>query len=64
MHKLKNCPFCGDEVELVSTGLSYWKYAVHHRNNAKCVLDAKAFVLPYEKEDAIRMWNTRAEENK
>ena len=61
MIELKRCPFCGDEVEIVPTGLYHWKYAIHHKSKTECILDANAFVLPYEEEDAVRMWNTRAD---
>ena len=61
MSELKRCPFCGDEVEIIATGLYHWKYAIHHKSNTECILDANAFALPYEEEDAIRMWNTRAD---
>ena len=61
MRELKRCPFCGDEVEVVATGLYHWKYAIHHKNKTECILDANAFALPYEEEDAVRMWNTRAD---
>ena len=61
MSQMKRCPFCGDEVEIVPTGLYHWKYAIRHKNKTECILDANAFALPYEKDDAIRMWNTRAD---
>ena len=61
MSELKRCPFCGDEVEIVPTGLYHWKYAIHHKSKTECILDANAFTLPYEEEDAVRMWNTRAD---
>ena len=61
MSKLKRCPFCGDEVEIFATGLYHWKYAIHHKSKTECILDANAFALPYEEEDAVRMWNTRAD---
>lgn len=61
MIELKRCPFCGDEVEIVPTGLYHWKYAIHHKSKTECVLDANAFALPYEEDDAVRMWNTRAD---
>ena len=61
MIELKRCPFCGDEVEIAPTGLYHWKYAIHHKSKTECILDANAFALPYEEEDAIRMWNTRAD---
>lgn len=61
MSELKRCPFCGDEVEIVPTGLYHWKYAIHHKSKTECILDANAFALPYEEEDAVRMWNTRAD---
>ena len=61
MNELKRCPFCGDEVEIVPTGLYHWKYAIRHKNKTECILDANAFALPYEEEDAVRMWNTRAD---
>ena len=31
MSRLKRCPFCGDEVEILPTGLYHWKYAIHHK---------------------------------
>lgn len=62
MSELKRCPFCGDEVEIVPTGLYHWKYAIRHKSKTECILDANAFALPYEKAEAVRMWNTRAEE--
>ena len=61
MSELKRCPFCGDEVEIVPTGLYHWKYAIHHKSKTECILDANAFALPYEERDAVRMWNTRAD---
>ena len=61
MSKLKRCPFCGDEVEIVPTGLYHWKYAIRHKSKTECILDANAFALPYEEKDAVRMWNTRAD---
>ena len=61
MNELKRCPFCGDEVEIVPTDLYHWKYAIHHKSKTECILDANAFALPYEKEDAVRMWNIRAD---
>ena len=61
MSDLKRCPFCGDEVEIIATGLYHWKYAIHHKSKTECILDANAFALPYEEEDAVRMWNTRAD---
>ena len=61
MSDLKRCPFCGDEVEIIATGLCHWKYAIRHKSKVECVLDADAFVLPYEKEEAVRMWNIRAD---
>ena len=63
MSKLKRCPFCGDEVEIVPTGLYYWKYAIHHKGKTECILDANAFALPYEEAEAVRMWNTRSDRN-
>ena len=59
--KLKPCPFCGDEVEIFETGLYHWNYAIRHKSKEECVLDAIAFVLPFEKDKAMRMWNERAE---
>lgn len=61
MSELKPCPFCGDEVEIIATGLYHWKYAIRHKSKTECILDANAFALPYEEEDATRMWNTRAD---
>ena len=61
MDELKRCPFCGDEVEIVPTGLYHWKYAICHKSKTECILDVKAFAIPYEEEDAVRMWNTRAD---
>lgn len=61
MIELKRCPFCGDEVEIVPTGLFYWKYAIHHKSKTECIINPYAFSLPYEKEDGVRMWNTRAD---
>lgn len=61
MSELKPCPFCGGEVEIIATGLYHWKYAIRHKSKTECILDANAFALPYEKDDATRMWNTRVE---
>ena len=62
MSELKPCPFCGDEVEIFPTGLYHWRYAIHHKTKTECVLDAQSFVLPYEKDVAIEMWNRRADD--
>ena len=62
MSKLKRCPFCGDEVEILPTGLYHWKYAIHHKTETECVLDARAFAVPYEEDVAIEMWNRRADD--
>ena len=62
MSRLKRCPFCGDEVEILPTGLYHWKYAIHHKTETECVLDAQAFALPYEEDVAIEMWNRRADD--
>ena len=62
MSKLKPCPFCGNEVEIRRTGLYHWRYAIHHKTETECVLDTQAFVLPYEKDVAIEMWNRRADD--
>ena len=62
MSRLKRCPFCGDEVEILPTGLYHWRYAIHHKTERECVLDAQAFALPYEEDMAIQMWNRRADD--
>ena len=62
MSELKPCPFCGDEVEILPTGLYHWRYAIHHKTETECVLDAQAFALPYEEDVAIEMWNRRADD--
>ena len=58
---IKPCPFCGDEVGIRRTGLYHWRYAIYHKTETECVLDAQAFLLPYEKDVAIEMWNRRAD---
>ena len=63
MIELKPCPFCGDEVELLPTGLRHWRYAIRHKTKDECVLEAQSVVIPYEKDVAIEMWNRRADDD-
>lgn len=49
--KLKPCPFCGGEAEIIEEGIGF---------NIKCA-DCYAEMTPFvtDKREAIKMWNTR-----
>lgn len=54
MMKLKPCPFCGGEAELVNGWVLQW---VRCKN---CTAQIAPFKEPYD-ENAIEMWNCRVE---
>ena len=60
MDELKPCPFCGGEVEIIDTGLNFWKYAIRHKNICvKCILDTRGFSTEKTKQEVIEAWNRR-----
>ena len=56
--KLKNCPFCGGEVEVVLPPCSDMSEYIRHSNGSQCPVEFSAFTL-CGGDKMVRLWNTR-----
>ncbi len=59
MERLKPCPFCGGEAEIVS--LLYVPYSIFYVKCKECEISQNPY---FEKQDAIAAWNRREEAEK
>lgn len=61
MTKLKPCPFCGGEAEIVKDGIiKPYKARCNNADNKCCVMVVTAWFST--KQEAIEAWNQRAKE--
>lgn len=67
MADLKQCPFCGADVEIFYTGLgANYQYTIKHPRWQKngCIFDDGKTVYANSPEKAAEMWNRRTENGK
>lgn len=56
MSRLKPCPFCGEELEIIANG-QYYSHKREENSEKQCF--GAVWVFPIDDEEMIRRWNTR-----
>lgn len=56
MNKLKPCPFCGEELEIIANG-QYYSHKREENLEKQCF--GAIWTFPIDDEEMIRRWNTR-----
>ena len=59
--KIEKCPFCGFDVQIKPTTLSYWNYRIIHQplNGDNCIIGKDICIHAENLNAAIKKWNMR-----